>query len=128
VNAPDAVYTAALGISNGFDVTLYALDSTFKGHASLNKGSSYQLIDVRGALASEPRGVANNGDVVYTWADSSGHEHGALRHARKYYKFRISGTIGTWGVGINDNNQIVGFSQRTLKSYYRGVVGSYSAH
>jgi hypothetical protein len=50
---------------------------------------------------------------------------GGLRHARKYYKFRMSGAIGTYGVGINDNNNIVGFNQRSLKTYYRALLGSY---
>ncbi len=99
----------------GYDTNVHGIstvqwgDSNGDTESSLFNGTSYQTVNVPGAVNSYIHDINSAGDIVYSWTDSSGNYHGAARISGKITTFDAPGCSGgTFADGINDHHIIVG--------------------
>jgi hypothetical protein len=108
IDVPNALATAAWGISNNSLMTLQWLDANNIWESSLYDGTTFTTIDVPGAAQTFAHSINKSGNIVFSWFDFYGNYHSALRSGGSYYLFDDPKGTSTRADGLNDSNLIVG--------------------
>jgi probable HAF family extracellular repeat protein len=112
IDAPDAVYTQALGINNHTHVVGEFVDTNGKGHGFLWKDGRLTTIDVPGSEYTAAVDINDRGTIVGVHARDLDAEpikvRGFVLDRGRYTSFAAPDVAITYPFGINNKGKIVG--------------------
>ena len=95
--------------------------SGIHGYGFLRTNGQDTLIEVPGAMGTEPEGLNNRGRVVGVWFDAQGVEHSFLFSDGVYSTLDFPGATGAYSISdataINDHGEIAGAYNDFLHGY-----------